>query len=116
MEDTVHEMEHQLAIEAEDSPEDSDLLVVDVNNPEIRSYRHWSDCYIYASTSGMVGGFSVLFASVVSKLLFHDAEKGLQEGFFYASVGKLMLVTIFFLKRVIPYTSQEFIIYQTHSH
>jgi len=94
MEDTVHEMEHQLAIEGEENGDDSEMIIME-SNPEIRSYRHWSDCYIYAATSGMVGGFSVLFASVVSKLLFHDTEAGIQEGFFYASLAG-MITAVFF--------------------
>lgn len=97
MESTVNVMEHQLEIQQEIDGDDSDLLPTSQQGPENirRTYRHWSDCYIYASTSGMVGGFSVLFASVVSKLLFHDPQQGLQEGFFYASLAG-MLISVFF--------------------
>lgn len=64
-------------------------------NEIARQYRHWTDCYVYAATAGMVGSFAILFAGVVSKLLLHDTVDALQAGFFYASLGGMGICLIF---------------------
>merc|ERR1719493_562325 len=57
-------------------------------------YRHWTECYIYAATGGMVGAFAILFAGCVSKLLLHDPTEGLQSALFYAVLAGTVVCLI----------------------
>jgi len=63
-----------------------------------RSYDHWTDCYIYASTGGMVGAFAILFAGCVSKILLHDAIDGFQSPMFYAILSGMVVTLVWQVK------------------
>merc|ERR1711908_82486 len=87
MKQDIHDLQVTLDDEIEDSNMNTDGFLESDSEKFDKTHEHWSDCYVYAATAGIIGAFAVLFAGTVSKVLLNDAEEGFQSTVFYASLG-----------------------------